>query len=148
MEENKEELYRRYMQECIEIGAKKGNSNYRDGCIIFDRAGVKISEGWRHFDGRIDMHAERHAIQRASEGIRGGILVTTSEPCTSRRYADKNKVRKLFKSCCDLIIENGIKLVIKPNYKLYGSKSSLEERSISVICLNDFESVIKYELRG
>ena len=34
MEENKEELYRRYMQECIEIGAKKGNSNYRNGCII------------------------------------------------------------------------------------------------------------------
>lgn len=136
-----EELYHRYMTECIELAVDKRNSNYVAACIIYGPDELKISEGWRHFDGRLDIHAEKHALQRAREIPKGSILVTTSEPCVSKRHSNGSRSYGLFEACCNLIVKSGIKLVIKPTYSTESDRS-LKERGIDVTCLGEFHSIL------
>src|SRR3989344_9567354 len=91
--------YREYMLECIAI-AKRADDGVQPpyvGCLILNKEGEKVSEGWRHLVDRsyLVMHAERHAIQQAREPIKGGTLITTLEPCKAQRNTDSSRRRNL-----------------------------------------------------
>ncbi|GAA2593790.1 bifunctional diaminohydroxyphosphoribosylaminopyrimidine deaminase/5-amino-6-(5-phosphoribosylamino)uracil reductase RibD [Streptomyces axinellae] len=49
------------------------------GCVILDRAGHTVGEGWHQRAG--GPHAEVHALAEAGEDARGGTALVTLEPC-------------------------------------------------------------------
>jgi diaminohydroxyphosphoribosylaminopyrimidine deaminase/5-amino-6-(5-phosphoribosylamino)uracil reductase len=49
------------------------------GCVILDRAGRTVGEGWHQRAG--GPHAEVHALAEAGDDARGGTAVVTLEPC-------------------------------------------------------------------
>ncbi|WP_241265464.1 bifunctional diaminohydroxyphosphoribosylaminopyrimidine deaminase/5-amino-6-(5-phosphoribosylamino)uracil reductase RibD [Streptomyces boncukensis] len=49
------------------------------GCVILDRAGRTVGEGWHQRAG--GPHAEIHALAEAGDDARGGTAVVTLEPC-------------------------------------------------------------------
>src|SRR3990167_7819197 len=78
-----------YMHECVAIAKRAANPPYI-GCLILNKDGKKVSEGWRHFiEGcYLVAHPERDAIQKAREPVKGGTLITTLEPCRTQRNMD------------------------------------------------------------
>jgi diaminohydroxyphosphoribosylaminopyrimidine deaminase / 5-amino-6-(5-phosphoribosylamino)uracil reductase len=49
------------------------------GCVVLDRDGAMVGEGWHEYD-RGD-HAEVVALRQAGEKARGGTAYVTLEPC-------------------------------------------------------------------
>lgn len=49
------------------------------GCVVLDRAGRPVGEGWHQRAG--GPHAEVHALAEAGDDARGGTAVVTLEPC-------------------------------------------------------------------
>ncbi|WP_369205297.1 bifunctional diaminohydroxyphosphoribosylaminopyrimidine deaminase/5-amino-6-(5-phosphoribosylamino)uracil reductase RibD [Streptomyces sp. PU-14G] len=49
------------------------------GCVVLDRAGRVVGEGWHQRAG--GPHAEVHALAEAGDDARGGTAVVTLEPC-------------------------------------------------------------------
>jgi len=76
-----------WMQRALEL-ARRGigvtSPNPAVGCVILDRAGEMIGEGWHEYD--LKDHAEiaalRAAEQYAADRIRGGTAYVTLEPCS------------------------------------------------------------------
>ncbi|AXK37285.1 bifunctional diaminohydroxyphosphoribosylaminopyrimidine deaminase/5-amino-6-(5-phosphoribosylamino)uracil reductase RibD [Streptomyces armeniacus] len=50
------------------------------GCVVLDRAGGTVGEGWHQRAG--GPHAEVHALAEAGDDARGGTAVVTLEPCS------------------------------------------------------------------
>lgn len=97
--------YEIYMQRCIEL-AKRGEGqvspNPLVGCVILDRAGNVISEGYHQKYG--ENHAERDALLKLNnDEARCGTLIVNLEPCS---HFGKTP------PCADLIIECGLKRVV------------------------------------
>ncbi len=102
---NKEQKeYNRLMRRCIKL-AKKGEGrvspNPLVGAVIFDDDYRIISEGFHEYYG--GNHAERNAVLKAKEEIRGKSIIVNLEPCS--HYGKTPP-------CADLLIESGIKRVI------------------------------------
>lgn len=80
------ELDRKWMQRALEL-ARRGiglaSPNPVVGCVIVDRAGQVIGEGWHEYD--LKDHAEvmalREARQHAGDRLEGGTAYITLEPC-------------------------------------------------------------------
>jgi diaminohydroxyphosphoribosylaminopyrimidine deaminase/5-amino-6-(5-phosphoribosylamino)uracil reductase len=73
-----EELMRR----CLELGRRgEGRTapNPMVGCVITDRRGKVVAEGWHRQAG--DVHAEVAALARAGGKVPGGTMYTNLEPC-------------------------------------------------------------------
>lgn len=97
--------YELLMQKCIEL-AKKGEGstspNPLVGCVILDKDGNEISNGYHHKYG--ENHAERDALLKLHNGEeKGGTLIVNLEPCS---HFGKTP------PCADLIIERGLKRVV------------------------------------
>lgn len=97
--------YETYMEKCIEL-AKQGEGetspNPMVGCIVLDKFGNVISEGFHAKCGK--NHAERDALLKITPEIaKGGTLIVNLEPCS--HYGKTPP-------CADLIIEYGIKKVV------------------------------------
>lgn len=97
--------YELLMQKCIEL-AKKGEGstspNPLVGCVILDKDGNEISNGYHHKYG--EYHAERDALLKLHNGEeKGGTLIVNLEPCS---HFGKTP------PCADLIIERGLKRVV------------------------------------
>lgn len=97
--------YEKYMTECIQL-AKKGEGkvspNPLVGCIILDKNGNKISDGYHSEYGK--NHAERDALLKLKNGEeKDGTLIVNLEPCC---HFGKTP------PCSDLIIKRGIKKVV------------------------------------
>ena len=97
--------YEKSMKRCIEL-AKLGEGNVAPnplvGCVIYDKDGNIISEGYHKKYG--ENHAERDALLKLhNDEARGGTLVVNLEPCS---HFGKTP------PCVDLIIERGIKKVV------------------------------------
>ena len=145
--------YSEYMLECIAIAKKADNEVHPPyvGCLILNKEGKKVSEGWRHLVDRsyLAMHAERHAVQQAREPIKGGTLITTLEPCKAQRNTDSSRRRNLiFRPCSRLIVDEGIKRVVygRADPSDCGGAQTLRCNKIEVIYLKELESLIEREL--
>lgn len=74
------------MQRALEL-ARRGigvsSPNPAVGCVILDRAGQVVGEGWHEYDLRdhAEIVALREAQQHAGERLKGGTVYVTLEPC-------------------------------------------------------------------
>ena len=84
MEIRQQDIY--WMQRALEL-ARRGigvaSPNPAVGCIILDRAGQVIGEGWHEYDllDHAEIDALNEARQHAPDRIRGGTAYVTLEPC-------------------------------------------------------------------
>jgi diaminohydroxyphosphoribosylaminopyrimidine deaminase / 5-amino-6-(5-phosphoribosylamino)uracil reductase len=84
MGDRNQDLY--WMQRAIEL-ARRGiglcSPNPVVGCVILDRAGQVVGEGWHEYDlvDHAEVVALREAQQHAGERLRGGTAYVTLEPC-------------------------------------------------------------------
>jgi diaminohydroxyphosphoribosylaminopyrimidine deaminase / 5-amino-6-(5-phosphoribosylamino)uracil reductase len=83
---NQQEIDRHWMQRALEL-ARRGigvtSPNPAVGCVIVDREGQLIGEGWHEYDLRdhAEVAALRNAQQHAGNRIEGGTAYVTLEPC-------------------------------------------------------------------
>ena len=77
---------RNWMRRALEL-ARRGigvaSPNPVVGCVILDRAGQVVGEGWHEYDLRdhAEIVALREAQQHAGERLKGGTAYVTLEPC-------------------------------------------------------------------
>lgn len=122
-------MYEKYMKECFEL-AKKGlgktSPNPMVGCIVLDKNGNKISEGYHAKYG--ENHAERDALLKLKNGEeKDGTIIVSLEPCS---HFGKTP------PCVDLIIERGLKKVVfamKDVNPLVSSIQKLKDNGIEVV---------------
>lgn len=100
------------MQEAIGLAWKYEAGIYRPyvGALILSSDGEIISRWTKKIvPGTRSMciHAERDALFNLGEKARGGVLVTTLEPCV--RIPLRSQI---FSSCVELIVQSGISQVI------------------------------------
>src|ERR1700742_3802983 len=75
-----------WMKRALEL-ARRGigvsSPNPAVGCVILDRAGQVVGEGWHEYDlvDHAEVVALKEAQQHAGERIRGGTAYVTLEPC-------------------------------------------------------------------
>lgn len=70
------------MRRAIDLAARGLGSTSPNpvvGCVVLDRAGRTVGEGWHQRAG--GPHAEIHALAEAGDDARGGTAVVTLEPC-------------------------------------------------------------------
>lgn len=117
-----------YMKRALEL-AKKGmgytSPNPMVGCVVV-REGKIITEGYHERYG--EFHAERNALTRCREDLRGAEMYVTLEPCCHQGRTPP---------CTDIIIERGIGKVyvgsMDPNPKVAGKGVRiLQEHGIEV----------------
>jgi diaminohydroxyphosphoribosylaminopyrimidine deaminase / 5-amino-6-(5-phosphoribosylamino)uracil reductase len=80
-------------------------SAFSVGAVIVDEHGTEISRGFSR--ERPHAHAEEAALEKLApdeEGLPAATMFSSLEPCTRRRSSHR--------TCCDLIIEAGIKRVV------------------------------------
>ena len=97
--------YESYMKKCIEL-AKNGEGqtspNPMVGCVVLDKNGNEISNGYHHKYG--ENHAERDALLKLNNGEeKDGTLIVNLEPCSHHGKTPP---------CADLVIERGLKRVV------------------------------------
>lgn len=93
------------MKKCIEL-AKNGEGqtspNPMVGCVVLDKNGNEISNGYHHKYG--ENHAERDALLKLNNGEeKDGTLIVNLEPCSHHGKTPP---------CADLVIERGLKRVV------------------------------------
>lgn len=77
---------RHWMQRALEL-ARRGigvsSPNPTVGCVILDRAGQLVGEGWHEYDllDHAEIVALKEAAQHSGERLRGGTAYVTLEPC-------------------------------------------------------------------
>jgi diaminohydroxyphosphoribosylaminopyrimidine deaminase/5-amino-6-(5-phosphoribosylamino)uracil reductase len=80
------ELDRQWMRRALELarrGIAVSSPNPAVGCVILDRAGQVVGEGWHEYDlvDHAEVVALKVATQHAGERVRGGTAYITLEPC-------------------------------------------------------------------
>ena len=93
-----------WMRRALEL-ARRGigvtSPNPAVGCVILDRAGQVVGEGWHEYDllDHAEIVALREAQQHAADRIRGGTAYVTLEPCN---------ITGRTPPCTDALIKAGI----------------------------------------
>jgi diaminohydroxyphosphoribosylaminopyrimidine deaminase / 5-amino-6-(5-phosphoribosylamino)uracil reductase len=110
-----------WMQRALEL-ARRGigvtSPNPSVGCVILDRAGQVVGEGWHEYDllDHAEIVALKEAQQHAADRIRGGTAYVTLEPCS---------ITGRTPPCTDALVQAGLARVvaatIDPNPKVAGS---------------------------
>lgn len=98
-----EKQYEKFMKYCIELakqGQGKVSPNPLVGCVVLNKKGEKISEGYHKKYG--EYHAERDALLKLKDA-KDCTLIVNLEPCS---HFGKTP------PCTDIIIEKGIKNVV------------------------------------
>jgi diaminohydroxyphosphoribosylaminopyrimidine deaminase/5-amino-6-(5-phosphoribosylamino)uracil reductase len=97
-----------WMQRALEL-ARRGiavtSPNPAVGCVILDRAGQVVGEGWHEYDllDHAEVIALRVAEQHAKERLRGGTAYVTLEPCNHTGRTGP---------CTEALIAAGLKRVV------------------------------------
>lgn len=121
-----DELYMRRCLELARLGQGKTHPNPMVGCVVLDREGRVVGEGFHPQLG--GPHAEVVALEQAGEKAQGGTLYVSLEPCS---HVGKTP------PCVDKVLASGVRTVIcgmrDPNPKVAGSGiSTLQEKGITV----------------
>ncbi|MGH9589591.1 MAG: bifunctional diaminohydroxyphosphoribosylaminopyrimidine deaminase/5-amino-6-(5-phosphoribosylamino)uracil reductase RibD [Terracidiphilus sp.] len=99
---------RYWMQRALEL-ARRGiglcSPNPVVGCVILDRAGQVVGEGWHEYEllDHAEAAALREAKQHAGERLRGGTAYVTLEPCNHTGRTPP---------CTQALVEAGIQRVV------------------------------------
>jgi diaminohydroxyphosphoribosylaminopyrimidine deaminase/5-amino-6-(5-phosphoribosylamino)uracil reductase len=99
---------RYWMQRALEL-AQRGigvtSPNPAVGCVILDRAGQVIGEGWHEYDllDHAEIVALKEAQQHAADRVRGGTAYVTLEPCS---------IQGRTPPCTDALIKSGLARVV------------------------------------
>ncbi len=106
-----------------------GGANPRVGCVLLDRAGRTLAEGWH--EGAGTPHAEAAAVasaRAAGADIRGATAVVTLEPC---RHTGRTP------PCADLLLDAGVARVVyglaDPNREAAGGALVLAAGGVDVV---------------
>lgn len=97
-----------WMQRALEL-ARRGigvsSPNPAVGCVILDRAGQVVGEGWHEYDllDHAEIVALKEATQHAGERLRGGTAYVTLEPCNHTGRTPP---------CTDALIAAGLRRVV------------------------------------
>ena len=97
-----------WMQRALEL-ARRGigvtSPNPAVGCVILDRAGQVVGEGWHEYDllDHAEIVALKEAQQHAADRIRGGTAYVTLEPCN---------ITGRTPPCTDALIQAGLARVV------------------------------------
>jgi len=97
-----------WMQRALEL-ARRGigvtSPNPAVGCVILDRAGQVVGEGWHEYDllDHAEIVALREAQQHAADRIQGGTAYVTLEPCS---------ITGRTPPCTDALIQAGLARVV------------------------------------
>lgn len=83
---NQQEQDRHWMQRALELARRSigvASPNPAVGCVILDRAGQVVGEGWHEYDllDHAEIMALKIARQHAGERLKGGTAYVTLEPC-------------------------------------------------------------------
>jgi diaminohydroxyphosphoribosylaminopyrimidine deaminase/5-amino-6-(5-phosphoribosylamino)uracil reductase len=103
-----QEQDRYWMERALEL-AKRGigvsSPNPAVGCVILDRAGQVVGEGWHEYDllDHAEIDALNEAKQHAGERLRGGSAYVTLEPCNHTGRTGP---------CTEALIAAGLKRVV------------------------------------
>ncbi len=106
MDTQEKDIY--WMQRALEL-ARRGiavtSPNPAVGCVILDRAGQVVGEGWHEYDllDHAEIIALRVAEQHAKERLRGGTGYVTLEPCNHTGRTGP---------CTEALIAAGLKRVV------------------------------------
>lgn len=105
---NQHEQDRYWMQRALEL-AKRGigvsSPNPAVGCVILDRAGQVVGEGWHEYDllDHAEVVALKEAQQHAGGRLHGGAAYVTLEPCNHQGRTGP---------CTQALIAAGLKRVV------------------------------------
>ena len=97
-----------WMQRALEL-ARRGigvtSPNPAVGCVILDRAGQVVGEGWHEYDllDHAEIVALKEAQQHAADRVRGGTAYVTLEPCS---------ITGRTPPCTDALIQAGLARVV------------------------------------
>jgi diaminohydroxyphosphoribosylaminopyrimidine deaminase/5-amino-6-(5-phosphoribosylamino)uracil reductase len=97
-----------WMQRALEL-ARRGigvtSPNPAVGCVILDRAGQVVGEGWHEYDllDHAEIVALKEAQQHAADRVRGGTAYVTLEPCSTTGRTPP---------CVDALITAGLARVV------------------------------------
>ena len=97
-----------WMQRALEL-ARRGigvtSPNPAVGCVILDRAGQVVGEGWHEYDllDHAEIVALKEAQQHAADRVRGGTAYVTLEPCCTTGRTGP---------CTDAFIQAGLARVV------------------------------------
>lgn len=121
----------RHMRRCLELARKsegRTSPNPAVGCVIVDRRGRVVAEGWHRGPG--SLHGETDALAKLGGRASGYTLYCNLEPCHHRR----NRTRR---PCSEHLAEAGIgRLVIgmgDPIRSHAGGARFLQKQGIEVI---------------
>jgi len=98
----------RYMRRALEL-ARRGigvtSPNPAVGCVILDRAGQVVGEGWHEYDllDHAEVVALREATAHAGDRVHGGTAYVTLEPCSNTGRTPP---------CTDALIKSGVSRVV------------------------------------
>ena len=97
-----------WMQRALKL-ARRGigvtSPNPAVGCVILDRAGQVVGEGWHEYDllDHAEIVALKEAQQHAADRIQGGTAYVTLEPCN---------ITGRTPPCTDALIQAGLARVV------------------------------------
>ena len=97
-------LWRPWMQRALQLAALgngRTSPNPLVGCVVLDRAGQLVGEGFHQRAGT--PHAEVHALRQAGERAKGGTAVVTLEPCCHHGRTPP---------CSEALLAAGVKRVV------------------------------------
>jgi diaminohydroxyphosphoribosylaminopyrimidine deaminase/5-amino-6-(5-phosphoribosylamino)uracil reductase len=97
-----------WMQRALELawrGIGVTSPNPAVGCVILDRAGQVVGEGWHEYDllDHAEIVALKEAQQHAADRVRGGTAYVTLEPCSTTGRTPP---------CVDALITAGLARVV------------------------------------
>ena len=118
----------RAMRRALDLARTPGvplGPNPRVGCVLLDRDGVEVAEGYHRGAG--SPHAEAAALTEAGDDARGATAVVTLEPCNHTGRTGP---------CADALAEAGVARVVfaqpDPNPVAAGGEATLRAAGIEV----------------
>jgi len=122
--------WRPWMQRALQLaalGARRTSPNPLVGCVVLDRQGALVGEGFHRQAGT--PHAEVHALRRAGERAHGGTAIVTLEPCCHHGRTPP---------CSEALIAAGVRRVVvamrDPDPRVAGGGiAQLQDAGIEVI---------------
>jgi diaminohydroxyphosphoribosylaminopyrimidine deaminase / 5-amino-6-(5-phosphoribosylamino)uracil reductase len=117
-DQSTKDLY--WMRRALEL-AQRGiglcSPNPVVGCVILDRAGQVVGEGWHEYDllDHAEVVALREAREHAGERLRGGTAYVTLEPCNHQ-----GRTPPCTRACIEAGLKRVVAATIDPNPNVAG----------------------------